>query len=279
MQPSNRFTHPDRQLANAFSCSSENRICDSRRCAWYARLADAAGFFIILHDVYFNFRCFIDSQHRVIVEITLLNAALLKSELVIESRSKPEDNGTLNLRFNDSWIHISSAVDGTHNSVNPRFAAGIDRDFGDLRGVAFKRCVYCDPTRSPCRQRLSPSSFFGRQFEHSQIARGFCQQLPAKLKGIFAAEHCQFINEAFFHEGGVRMSHRPPPQHRHANLGGVVLYAEVRDRIRNIVKSFHGSSIDPILDYHALERSARHNRLAYEVMRPDQRVSIRRHSA
>src|SRR5438132_1065163 len=113
MQPSNRFTHPDWQLANAFSCSSENRICDSRRCAWYARLADAAGFFIILHDVYFNLRCVIDSQHRVIVEITLLNAALLESELVIESRSKPEQHGTLHLRFNDPGIHISAAINGT----------------------------------------------------------------------------------------------------------------------------------------------------------------------
>src|SRR6266581_7037937 len=75
------------------------------------------------------------------------------------------------------------------------------------------------------------------------------------------------------------MSHRPPPQYWHSNLGGVVLYAEVRDRIRNIVKSFHGSSIDPILDDHALERSARHNRLAYDVMRPDQRISIRIHSS
>src|SRR5438132_1029439 len=192
MQPSNRFTHPDRQLANAVSCSSENRICESRRCAWYARLADAAGFFIILHDVYFNFRCFIDSQHRVIVEITLLNAALLESELVIESRSKSKNHGTLHLRFNDSGIHISAAVDGAYNSVNADFAAGIDRHFSDLRGVAFKRCMYGDPPPSSCRQRLSPSSFFGCQFEHSQIARRFGQQLPAKLKGIFVAEHCQF---------------------------------------------------------------------------------------
>src|SRR6266566_4081562 len=75
------------------------------------------------------------------------------------------------------------------------------------------------------------------------------------------------------------MSHRPPPQYWHSNLGGVVLYAEVRDRIRNIVKSFHGSSIDPILNYHALKGSARHNRLAYDVMRPDQRISIRIHPA
>src|SRR5207244_10655948 len=144
MQPSNRFTHPDWQLAHAVTGSSEHRMCDSRRCAWYSRLADAAGFFIILHDVYFNLRCFVDSQHRVIVEITLLNAALLESELVIESRSQPEDHGTLHLRFNDSGIHISAAVDGAYNSVNADFAAGIDRHFGDLRGVAFKRCMHRD---------------------------------------------------------------------------------------------------------------------------------------
>src|SRR5438270_13100524 len=127
MQPSNRFTHPDWQLANAFSCSSENRICDSRRCAWYARLADAAGFFIILHDVYFNLRCFIDSQHRVIVEITLLKPPLLKSELVIERRSKPEDNGTLHLRFNHPGIHISAAITGTRSPMHAAFTAGINR--------------------------------------------------------------------------------------------------------------------------------------------------------
>src|SRR5207248_11331213 len=151
-----------RQLANAFSSRSKDRIGDRRRSAWHTRLADAAGFFIILHDVYFNFRCFIDSQHRVSVETTLLNAALLKSELIIESRSKPEDHGTWHLRFNDPGIHISAAINGTRSAMNADFAAGIDRHFGDLCGVAFKRCMYCYTPRSPCRQRLSPSSFFGR---------------------------------------------------------------------------------------------------------------------
>src|SRR5438876_10637364 len=108
MQPSSRFTHPDRKLANAFSCGGKDRIGNRRRSAWHTRLADAAGFFIILHDVYFNFRCFIDSQHRVIVEITLLNAALLKSELVIESRSKPEYNGTRDLVFDDAGNPLAS---------------------------------------------------------------------------------------------------------------------------------------------------------------------------
>src|SRR5438128_11133505 len=121
MQPSNRFTHPDRQLANAFSSRSEDRIGDRRRSAWHARLADAAGFFIILHDVYFNLRCFVDSQHRIIVEVTLLNAALLKSELVIESRSQPEDHGTLHLRVNDSGIHISPTIETAHHPRHANF--------------------------------------------------------------------------------------------------------------------------------------------------------------
>src|SRR5438445_3929777 len=111
MQPSNRFTHPDRQLANAFSCRSKDRIGDRRRSAWHARLADAAGLFIVFHDVHFNLRCFIDSQHRVIVEITLLNAALLERELVIETGSKPKNHGTLNYRLNDSGITISDAIE------------------------------------------------------------------------------------------------------------------------------------------------------------------------
>src|SRR5207237_5132593 len=100
---------------------------------------------------------------------TLLNAALLESELVIESRSQPKNHGTLHLRFNDSGIHISAAVDGAYNSVNADFAAGIDRHFGDLRGVAFKRCMYRDPPRSSCRQRLSTYYFFVFQCDQSLL--------------------------------------------------------------------------------------------------------------
>src|SRR5439155_293981 len=148
--------HASRVMQHWQHCLKGSSRC--RRSAWHARLADAAVLFIVFHDVHFNLRCFIDSKHRVIVEITLLNAALLESELVIESRRQPEDHSALHLRFNDSGIHGSATINRAHYAMNSHLAAGIDRCFGDLRGVAFKRCMHCDSPCTSCRQRLSPSS-------------------------------------------------------------------------------------------------------------------------
>src|SRR5438552_14978266 len=108
---------------------------------------------------------FIDSQHRVVMKIALLNAALLEGELVVKSGSQAENHSALHLRFNYSWIHVSAAIHRTHYSMNPHLPVRIHRHLRNLRGVAFKRCMHGDAPRSPGRQRFSPSSFLGRQFE------------------------------------------------------------------------------------------------------------------
>src|SRR6266436_9092014 len=62
----------------------ENRVA-YRGCDWRsAGLADAAGRFVVCHDVDFYLWHFVQPQHFVIMEITLLHAPFFNGDLALE---------------------------------------------------------------------------------------------------------------------------------------------------------------------------------------------------
>src|SRR5439155_15895685 len=66
---------------------------------------------------------------------------------------------------------------------------------------------------------------------------------------------------------------RSPPQHRHANLRGVQVAAEIGDRIRQLVRTLSGGGIDAVLD-HPLEERSFQDRLADTRARPRRDLAV-----
>ena len=71
----------DGQLADALAGHREDRISHRRGNANRSRLADAAWRFAVLHKVNLDLRSFVDTQDAIVVEIMLLDTAILQRDL------------------------------------------------------------------------------------------------------------------------------------------------------------------------------------------------------
>src|SRR5580698_5103823 len=71
-----QITRTNRQPPHALAGGRKDCVCQCWRDRRHTRLADACGVFSARNNMHFNFRRFEDSQHLVVVEISLLHAAI-----------------------------------------------------------------------------------------------------------------------------------------------------------------------------------------------------------
>src|ERR1700677_2746202 len=74
------------QLANRTACGCKDRVRDSRRDWWHARLTYTAGRFAAAHNVHIDLRHFADAQHVVGIEIPLLSASPVDGDGALQCR-------------------------------------------------------------------------------------------------------------------------------------------------------------------------------------------------
>ena len=67
-------------------------------------------------------RHFVDSQHGIVVEITLLHAALVDGDGAIKHSAETVDDAALHLRYHLIRVYVHSAVDGANHPVDTYFA-------------------------------------------------------------------------------------------------------------------------------------------------------------
>src|SRR5438477_325539 len=65
------------QAPDALASRGKDGVADRRRHDWQSRLADAGGIFLAHHHVDFGERSLADTWHAVVVEVGLLDAAIL----------------------------------------------------------------------------------------------------------------------------------------------------------------------------------------------------------
>src|SRR5258708_32318439 len=102
----------------SFSGSGKDGVSDCRCDRRRSGLADAGRGFGAWHDVYFDLRSLVDAYHRVIVEIGLLDFAVLQRNFAIERRAQPEDDSALNLGFYGIGINHTAAIDCADNFMH-----------------------------------------------------------------------------------------------------------------------------------------------------------------
>ena len=106
-----------------------------------------------------------------------------------------------------------------------------------------------DAPRLAFRQLGAPASLLGGKFQHRFVARMMGQQRPAEFDRVLAGRMGQFVDEDFGRIGGVGAADRPPPQHRHADLGRVQFDRDVRDVVGQIGRTLDRGAVDSVLDH------------------------------
>src|SRR5882672_3864224 len=86
-----------RQLAHARACRRIDRVGHCRRDRRGSGLAHPSRRLDAVHNVYLDCRRLVQPQHRVIVEIALLDAAIFQRDLTTECRRDAEDDPALDL--------------------------------------------------------------------------------------------------------------------------------------------------------------------------------------
>src|ERR1700716_1636800 len=73
-----------RESPDSFAGGGEDRIGDGRSHGWHAGFADPGGRCLARHNMHFDFRRLVYTQHRIVVKVALLHTAAIKSDLVLE---------------------------------------------------------------------------------------------------------------------------------------------------------------------------------------------------
>src|SRR6185369_3938966 len=223
----------------------------------------------------FNFRTLIHTHHGKGMEIRLLQATLLDCELLIARGRGTEDCAALQLGCDDPWVHIMAAIYDAHYPMHPDLAVR-DGDFSHLCVIAPKCKVHCNTPPTAFRQGLTPTCFLSGKIKYREMPRMLHQQSTPELVRILAPEGGEFVNETLSSEASVRVSHRPPPLNRHADLGLVRFDRQVRNLIRKIVNALDRCGIVCLsLHHHGLEHCPRHDRLTYQPRSPTDWVAAR----
>src|SRR5215831_16032889 len=131
----------ERQLPDTLARRGKNRVSQRGARDGGARLADAPGRFEVAHQVNFDLRRLVDPQHAKVVEIGLLDPAVLERHFAPQGAADSEDDSSLDLCLHGVGVHDHTAINRADDPMQADFARFGDRDLGDLCQVAAPRGV------------------------------------------------------------------------------------------------------------------------------------------
>src|SRR6266849_1554550 len=240
---------PQRQPPQALSRGGEDGVCNRwshRRHAWFT---NAARLLAAAHDVRLYPRHLLQPQERIVVEVGLLNASLLETQLAVQSRGEAIDHAALHLGRHGGGIDADAAVHRANHAVYPN-AVVFHRDFRHLSDEASERLVHRDPTEMPFGKRLAPARLLRGEIQYSQVPWGVLEQLSPVLERVFFGRAGKLIHKALHHKSIMGVAHRPPPQHWNPRLGRMELNQMIGRclDVRRVGGPFDRGCVHPVLD-------------------------------
>jgi hypothetical protein len=131
----------------------------------------------------------------VVMEIALLDAALVECDAVVESCGQGEQRPTLNLRWDGIRVDHDAAIDRGGRPAQTDLAVGVDFHFEDERSTATKAVVHSDTASVARGERGPPAGSPGgllpdaaRSRVHSQQGAAMIERVPLGRMGEFVEE-------------------------------------------------------------------------------------------
>src|SRR6266852_6766692 len=209
---------------------------------------NAGGVFLARHDVNFRSRSLVDARHLVVVEIGLLDAAILDRDGVVQSGRKTVDGGAFDLRADAVRIDGTAAIHGINETVHLDGAV-LDAGFRNGGCVGIERIKCGDTPPLALWQRLAPACFFSGELQNALEPRGVARrfflaaelwnlavaadELHSKRQGILARGGGKFVNTTFYDKAAAGVFDGTPPGAGHARFGEGVFDAEIRRDVRD----------------------------------------------
>jgi hypothetical protein len=131
----------------------------------------------------------------------LLCTALGNGDLAVERRRQPEDESALHLRFDESRIDDSAAIDGAGDPVHSHLPRVRQRHFSHLRHDAVVRPEERHAARAAGWQRRAPSE--ARRPGRRRRSAVVLQERPPVRHRVLPRRVGQFIHEALDRKGVV----------------------------------------------------------------------------
>ena len=170
---------PEGERPEPLAGEREHRVGDRRGDGRGPGLADAAHLGAALDDVDLDLRHLVDAQHAVVVEVALLDPAVLEGDGAVERRAEAEGDAALHLGLDAERVHRLAAVDGADHPVHPDLPGAVDRDLGHLGDEAAERVVDREPRARPARRRRAPAGLVRGDLEHVGVAGGLAEERRA----------------------------------------------------------------------------------------------------
>src|SRR6516165_521700 len=175
----------ERQLPDAPAGGGENRVRhrgSGNGCAWFA---DSTWRFQVAHQVHLDGRRLVDAHDSNVMEVGLLDPALLERHAAPQGAADSEDYPALDLGLHRVRVHDRPAVDRADDPVDADLARLRHRDLGHLRQITAPFAEKHRDAAAPAfGQWLSPSGRPRGDVQDCRRARRFAEEGPAKGDGI-----------------------------------------------------------------------------------------------
>src|SRR5262245_63994792 len=171
----------ERQLTDAPAGGGEDRIRHRGSGHGGAWFADSAWRFQVVHQVYLDGRRLVDSHDSNVMEVGLLDPAVLERHAAPQGAADSEDYPALDLGLHGVRVHDRTAIDCADDPVDADLARLRHRDLGHLRQITAPFAEkHRDPAAPAFGQRLSPSGRLRGDVQHCRRARRFAEEGAAK---------------------------------------------------------------------------------------------------
>src|SRR5262245_39007499 len=121
--------------------------------------------------MHLDWRYLIDAQDPIVMEVRLLDAAILDRDLAIECTGETEDDAALHLCADDVGVHCDATIDDAPNMRRLDRSLVVYGDLHDLCDEAAESSAQCDAAALTRRQLLAPSGLFGSHLQDAPGAR------------------------------------------------------------------------------------------------------------
>ena len=223
---------------------SEDGVAYAGRNQRKWRLADTARRATAFYEMGFEFWRIWHPQQVIVIEVLLLDHAVLYRDALFQRRAEAHENSALDLRANTVHVDNPAGVDDRHHTINVEVAT-FYCDLSHLSEIGCLGVEAGDAATAIGAERLAPSCLLGDEIKHVDRASGIGERAikvgparawasggvlkepAAEVVRIQSGEMSEFVDEALDSKNVERNFHATPRSARDAAVDGNIRHPEM----------------------------------------------------